>query len=68
MRADTNASAIDLIVELGYDPVYGARPLKRAIQRHVENPLAELILSGEFSAGDKIVATASNNKISFRRK
>ena len=65
---DFNASAIDLIVELGYDPVYGARPLKRAIQRHVENPLAELILSGEFSAGDKIVATASNNKISFRRE
>ena len=65
---DFNASAIDLIVELGYDPVYGARPLKRAIQRHVENPLAELILSGEFSADDKIVATASNNKISFRRE
>ncbi len=47
--------ALDFLVEVGYDPVYGARPLKRAIQRYVENPLAEAILSGRHKAGDKVV-------------
>jgi ATP-dependent Clp protease ATP-binding subunit ClpB len=40
---------------VGYDPIYGARPLKRAIQRYIENPLAQEILSGRFKAGDSIV-------------
>jgi ATP-dependent Clp protease ATP-binding subunit ClpB len=48
-------TALDFLVEVGYDPVYGARPLKRAIQRYVENPLAEDLLSGKHKAGDKIV-------------
>ncbi|XOV88750.1 MAG: ATP-dependent chaperone ClpB [Pseudomonadota bacterium] len=47
--------ALDFLVEVGYDPVYGARPLKRAIQRYVENPLAEAILSGRYKGGDKVV-------------
>jgi ATP-dependent Clp protease ATP-binding subunit ClpB len=46
--------AVDALVEEGYDPVYGARPLKRVIQKQVENPLATRLLSGEFSAGDII--------------
>ena len=45
---------MDRLVAAGYDPVYGARPLKRAIQQELENPLAQRILSGEFSAGDTI--------------
>ncbi len=45
-----------MLSEVGFDPVYGARPLKRAIQQRVENPLAQSILNGEFSAGDHIVA------------
>ncbi len=48
-------SALDFLVDVGYDPVYGARPLKRAIQRYVENPLAQDILSGNHKAGDKIL-------------
>lgn len=47
--------ALEFLVEVGYDPVYGARPLKRAIQRYVENPLAQDLLSGRYKAGDKIV-------------
>ena len=47
-------SALDLIGEAGFDPVYGARPLKRAIQQQLENPLAQAILSGKFTAGDTI--------------
>jgi ATP-dependent Clp protease ATP-binding subunit ClpB len=47
--------ALDLITEEGFDPVYGARPLKRAIQNSIENPLAQRILAGEFSTGDTIL-------------
>jgi ATP-dependent Clp protease ATP-binding subunit ClpB len=47
--------ALAFLVDVGYDPIYGARPLKRAIQRYIENPLAQEILSGRFKAGDSIV-------------
>ncbi|MCK5896446.1 MAG: AAA family ATPase, partial [Cocleimonas sp.] len=47
--------ALDLIADEGFDPVYGARPLKRAIQNSIENPLAQRILSGDFSTGDTIL-------------
>jgi ATP-dependent Clp protease ATP-binding subunit ClpB len=52
-------SALDRLSEAGYDPVYGARPLKRAIQQQVENPLAQAILSGKFLPGDRIKARAN---------
>ncbi len=48
-------AAMDLLGELGFDPVYGARPLKREIQQLIENPLAMSLLAGEFEAGDQIV-------------
>ena len=59
--------ALALLVDVGYDPVYGARPLKRAIQRYVENPLAEALLSGEFAAGDRIRAGRSGDELSFEK-
>lgn len=58
-------AAKSLLVELGYDPVFGARPLKRAIQQWVENPLAQAILSGEFKAGDNIIADAESGQLTF---
>ena len=60
--------ALGLLVEAGYDPVYGARPLKRAIQRLVENPLAEALLAGEFVGGDQIRATHSDDSIVFEKQ
>jgi len=48
--------ALDKLAAVGYDPVFGARPLKRAIQSEVENPLAQALLRGEFAPGDTIVA------------
>jgi ATP-dependent Clp protease ATP-binding subunit ClpB len=54
-------SAFDQLVTVGYDPVFGARPLKRAIQAEIENPLASRILSGEFSAGDTITVSAGKD-------
>src|SRR5690606_33410740 len=47
--------AMDYLAAAGYDPVYGARPLKRAIQQHIENPLAQEILSGNFLPGDQVL-------------
>ncbi len=59
-------AAIDRLAEAGFDPVYGARPLKRAIQTHLENPLAQEILTGRFGPGDTIVADATDGEIQFR--
>ena len=60
-------SAINLLVEVGFDPVYGARPLKRAIQRHVENPLAEAMLAGDFLPGDTIRTVSTENRVAFSK-
>nr|WP_314483214.1 ATP-dependent chaperone ClpB [uncultured Pseudomonas sp.] len=57
--------ALDKLIAVGYDPVYGARPLKRAIQRWIENPLAQLILSGKFVPGTAITATVDGDEIVF---
>jgi len=57
--------AMDKLIAVGYDPVYGARPLKRAIQRWIENPLAQLILSGSFMPGSSVTGTVENDEIVF---
>ena len=57
--------ALDFIAEIGYDPVYGARPLKRAIQKHVENHLAQDILSGVFKAGDRVSVQRQGDGLAF---
>ncbi|WP_313738518.1 ATP-dependent chaperone ClpB [Pseudomonas sp.] len=57
--------AIDKLIAVGYDPVYGARPLKRAIQRWIENPLAQLILSGIFMPGTAITGKVEADEIVF---
>jgi ATP-dependent Clp protease ATP-binding subunit ClpB len=56
-----------LLVEHGYDPAYGARPLKRTLQREVENPLAMKVLSGEVAEGDTVVVDADDGEITFQR-
>ncbi|MCB1805534.1 MAG: type VI secretion system ATPase TssH, partial [Candidatus Competibacteraceae bacterium] len=65
---DINTAALDKLGEAGFDPVYGARPLKRAIQQQLENPLAQKILSGEFGAGDTIVIGTDGENLTFRRE
>jgi ATP-dependent Clp protease ATP-binding subunit ClpC len=60
-------AAKELLVEKGYDPDYGARPLRRAIQRFVENPLAEQMLEGRFSEDDRIVVDAKDGEFHFRK-
>ena len=58
-------AAMDKLVDAGFDPVYGARPLKRAIQQKIENPLAQAILSGRFGPGDEIVAELKDGELVF---
>ncbi len=60
-------AAKDVLAEAGWDPAYGARPLKRALQRLVENPLAQRLLEGEFAEGDTIRIDAQNGELVFER-
>ena len=65
LTLELSSEALDKLIAVGYDPVYGARPLKRAIQRWIENPLAQLILSGSFLPGTSVTATVVNDEIVF---
>ena len=58
IELEITSAALDKLGEAGFDPVYGARPLKRAIQQELENPLARHILAGEFGPGDTVVVEA----------
>jgi ATP-dependent Clp protease ATP-binding subunit ClpB len=60
--------ALAAIANVGYDPVYGARPLKRAIQQEIENPLAKEILAGKFVAGDTVHAAQKHGKMVFTKR
>ena len=61
-------SALNQLARAGYDPVYGARPLRRAVQSRLENPLAKEILAGKFAPGDKISVTWSNDQFEFNNE
>ncbi|MCP4992421.1 MAG: ATP-dependent chaperone ClpB [Gammaproteobacteria bacterium] len=60
-------AALDRLGDAGFDPVYGARPLKRAIRQELENPLAQEILAGTFSAGEAVEVDVSDGRLSFRK-
>lgn len=66
LRLELSSEALEKLVAEGYDPIYGARPLKRAIQRWIENPLAQHILSGEFEPGRTIQALVEDGEIVFK--
>jgi len=63
---EVSEAALDRLGEAGFDPVYGARPLKRAIQTQVENPLAQALLSGQFAPGDTVHVDADAGGLVFR--
>jgi ATP-dependent Clp protease ATP-binding subunit ClpB len=67
MTLKLSDAALDVLAEVGYDPVYGARPLKRAIQRELETVIAKSILRGEFVDGDTIFVDVANERLSFKR-
>jgi ATP-dependent Clp protease ATP-binding subunit ClpB len=68
IHVDLTDAAKDFIVSEGYDPMYGARPLKRTIQRRVLDPLALRVLEGEFHEGDRVVVDVGDNGLSFIKK
>ncbi len=65
LKLEITDKAIDLLGNVGFDPVYGARPLKRAIQQQLENPLARRILEGHFQSGDTVHVDAEAGKLVF---
>jgi ATP-dependent Clp protease ATP-binding subunit ClpB len=67
IRLELTDAARDLIIEDGYDPSFGARPLKRTIQRHVLDPLAMRVLEGEFGEGDTIRIDATGGRLTFSK-
>jgi ATP-dependent Clp protease ATP-binding subunit ClpB len=68
MTLEVKDGAFDKLGEAGFDPVYGARPLKRAIQNQFENPLAQAILAGRFVPGDQIVVEIKEGDFIFNKK
>jgi ATP-dependent Clp protease ATP-binding subunit ClpB len=68
LKLTLSEKALDLLGNVGFDPVYGARPLKRAIQQQLENPLAKEILEGKFQPGDTVAVDASGGRLAFARK
>jgi ATP-dependent Clp protease ATP-binding subunit ClpB len=67
LKLELTDKALDLLGNVGFDPVYGARPLKRAIQHQLENPLAREILEGTFQPGDTVAVDAQGGKLAFRK-
>jgi ATP-dependent Clp protease ATP-binding subunit ClpB len=67
IRLDVAEAALKAVAKAGFDPVYGARPLKRAIQQEIENPLAREILAGRYAAGDRVKVGATGGKITFAK-
>jgi ATP-dependent Clp protease ATP-binding subunit ClpB len=63
-----DADARDWLATKGWDPAYGARPLKRVIQRYLQDPLAEMILAGEVKDGDRVVISVKGNVLTFNGK
>ena len=68
IRMDISDEALELVGTAGFDPIYGARPLKRSIQDLIENPLANYLLEGEFSAGDLIEVKVKDGTMSFAKQ
>jgi len=68
MELTMTEAARELLAQEGYDPQYGARPLRRAIQRLVEDPLSDDLLRGKFSAGDEITLDVRDGQVVFEKK
>jgi ATP-dependent Clp protease ATP-binding subunit ClpC len=66
VHIELEASAKEFLIEKGYDPTYGARPMRRAVEKYLEDPFAEELLRGNVKAGDVVHVAAENGKLVFR--
>jgi ATP-dependent Clp protease ATP-binding subunit ClpB len=67
LELELTPAALHAVAEAGFDPMYGARPLKRAIQQHLLNPMSKAIVSGGYAAGDTVKIDVENDHITFER-
>ena len=65
IKLEVEPEVYKFLAAKGFDPVYGARPLRRALRKLVEDPLSDLFLAGKFHSGDKIIAEAADKKMDF---
>ena len=68
LRMEVTDDAKDFLANVGYDPAYGARPLKRSIQKHLENPLAQELLAGRYVPGDIIEVDVAGGELGFGKR
>jgi ATP-dependent Clp protease ATP-binding subunit ClpB len=68
IKLDVTPAALAVVAQTGFDPIYGARPLKRAIQQEIENPLATQILRGDFASGDTVHVAEKSGKLTFAKR
>jgi ATP-dependent Clp protease ATP-binding subunit ClpA len=68
LKLEVTPAATDLLVTEGYDPQYGARPMRRAVQRLIQDPLALKLINGEFGAGDTVVVDKDGDALRFERR
>jgi len=66
VHIDLQQSAKEFLIDKGYDPQYGARPMRRAVERFLEDPLAEELLRGNVKPGDRVDVVAADGKLSFK--
>jgi ATP-dependent Clp protease ATP-binding subunit ClpC len=65
IEVEFTEAAVELIAEEGFDPEFGARPLRRAIQRRVDNALSRMVLSGDLNPGDRVIVGAEDGELTF---
>ena len=68
LKLEITDAAKSWLAKVGFDPLYGARPLRRAVERYVENPLSTRVLRGEFNEGDKVVVDLVDDALTFTAK
>jgi ATP-dependent Clp protease ATP-binding subunit ClpC len=66
VHVELETSAKEFLIEKGYDPMYGARPMRRAVERHLEDPFAEELLRGNVKPGDTVHVAAQDGKLVFK--
>ncbi len=68
LSVEMSSEAVEWMANTGYDPAFGARPLKRALQKYVESPLSMSLLAGEFQLGDTVLVEIENEEVVFKKK
>jgi ATP-dependent Clp protease ATP-binding subunit ClpC len=66
IRVQLDTTAVDFLIDRGYDPTYGARPMRRAVKKYLEDPQAEEFLRGNIKQGDTLVAHAAGERLAFK--